>query len=824
MDAAARVVVLRAEGGAGKTVLAAHWARETDDFEVVWVGVDEGTREPRSFWLRTFSAVGAVLGGRHQDLAAEYLSGLIPTDEAPALLASVLIRDPRPIALVFDDLHLASEETQDRLVSLVGRVPELRVVVTTRQRTGFETPTARTALDVEVIGSRELAFTAAELAGLAQRLPYRLAPSELSLLRRATRGHPLATQLALSVVRTLSRNGSRRPGREEIARGVEAAVTDFLPAFDAAAEEQLATAVALCPEVDEPLAAALGGERAWTAIASMEERGLGRFAARAGRQVFLMHTLVASALRHRAAQTLGPDELTRVRRIAYEHLRELADPIDLLVLLVEGGLDTMVFPHFIRHFSELSLHRTHDLIALLGPLPPARLEREGTLPIVLATALSEHSVVPAPRAKKLVRTGLAALPERAVGESPLDDAYLLLARLAALRVLRRYDAAADVGERLLERLETLDASGVGGGWFPAKVQIAFTHLLALRTDRVRELGAALDEDPHPTRPLHFRSLLAFADAFAGDLPAAERSLTFVEDGMPATWPDSHYATGWRLASALRAAADGGFDDALALLEPLESRLAVLDLWPAVLWTRGAVRFAQGALARGLRELEAGLAETRTYPIGRGWSEQLHALLAEYAMASGDLARATSVLQASGADPAVQLSRARLALRFSRPQEALAVLNGTASADYLPAQEAQRALLRAVAQDRLGNSELASARADEGCYALGKLQNPLPLAFLPAQALDDLRRLTSRALWREPAGPPVAHDGPMLEPLTAREQLVLRALEEGRPLAAIAAELHVSLNTIKSQTRSIYRKLHVSGRREAVTKAAQLDLL
>jgi LuxR family maltose regulon positive regulatory protein len=43
-------------------------------------------------------------------------------------------------------------------------------------------------------------------------------------------------------------------------------------------------------------------------------------------------------------------------------------------------------------------------------------------------------------------------------------------------------------------------------------------------------------------------------------------------------------------------------------------------------------------------------------------------------------------------------------------------------------------------------------------------------------------------------------------------------------AEIADELHVSVNTIKAHTRSIYRKLDASRRREAVTRARDAGLL
>jgi LuxR family maltose regulon positive regulatory protein len=72
------------------------------------------------------------------------------------------------------------------------------------------------------------------------------------------------------------------------------------------------------------------------------------------------------------------------------------------------------------------------------------------------------------------------------------------------------------------------------------------------------------------------------------------------------------------------------------------------------------------------------------------------------------------------------------------------------------------------------------------------------------------------------GLPVA--SPLLEPLSAQEQRVLRLLATGLSNPEIARELVVSTNTIKTQVQSIYRKLNVNSRDEAADMARQLKLL
>lgn len=64
-----------------------------------------------------------------------------------------------------------------------------------------------------------------------------------------------------------------------------------------------------------------------------------------------------------------------------------------------------------------------------------------------------------------------------------------------------------------------------------------------------------------------------------------------------------------------------------------------------------------------------------------------------------------------------------------------------------------------------------------------------------------------------------------DPLTDREQVVLRYLASNLSAIEIADELFVSINTVKTHKRGIYRKLGVTGgRRAAVTRARQLGLL
>src|SRR5205807_5458660 len=64
---------------------------------------------------------------------------------------------------------------------------------------------------------------------------------------------------------------------------------------------------------------------------------------------------------------------------------------------------------------------------------------------------------------------------------------------------------------------------------------------------------------------------------------------------------------------------------------------------------------------------------------------------------------------------------------------------------------------------------------------------------------------------------------LLEPLSPQEQKVLRLLTAGNSNAEIARELVVSVNTVRTQVQSIYRKLNVNNRVEASEVARRLGL-
>ena len=66
--------------------------------------------------------------------------------------------------------------------------------------------------------------------------------------------------------------------------------------------------------------------------------------------------------------------------------------------------------------------------------------------------------------------------------------------------------------------------------------------------------------------------------------------------------------------------------------------------------------------------------------------------------------------------------------------------------------------------------------------------------------------------------------PLLEPLSERELELLRLIADGLSNQEIAQKLIIAVGTVKAHTASIYGKLDVHSRTQAVARARELKLL
>ena len=123
------------------------------------------------------------------------------------------------------------------------------------------------------------------------------------------------------------------------------------------------------------------------------------------------------------------------------------------------------------------------------------------------------------------------------------------------------------------------------------------------------------------------------------------------------------------------------------------------------------------------------------------------------------------------------------------------------------------VLLARVRVRRGRLEAAEDAMSAARVALAELGDAGRVPQLAAEVEDELEEAKRRA-----------SGGEILEPLSAAELAVLSLLESDLSAPQIAAEMFLSPNTVRSHTRSIYRKLGVNSRIDAVARAEAADLL
>jgi LuxR family maltose regulon positive regulatory protein len=202
--------------------------------------------------------------------------------------------------------------------------------------------------------------------------------------------------------------------------------------------------------------------------------------------------------------------------------------------------------------------------------------------------------------------------------------------------------------------------------------------------------------------------------------------------------------------------------------------------------------------------------------------------------TGDVPAASAFLEAAPPQTRTPLLRSRIDLRGGRPDRAADRLRAASAPTAGTRYEIERLILLARAQLQLGDhrsAHEAMRRAvelgrtegyvrvfvDEGpevAVMLRELQSPYPDAYV--------KQLLSRMEPADPESSPTATW--IVEPLTDREREVLGRLATHLTQHEIASQLYVSVNTVKTHLKGVYRKLGASSRAEAVRIATVHKLL
>jgi LuxR family maltose regulon positive regulatory protein len=340
---------------------------------------------------------------------------------------------------------------------------------------------------------------------------------------------------------------------------------------------------------------------------------------------------------------------------------------------------------------------------------------------------------------------------------------------------------------------------------------------ALRTyERALRLAANEDGVVRGTADIHVG--LSQIARERDDLPAALRHLRRAEALGEHTWlPQNPYR--WRVAMARVREAEGDLDGALDLLEEAE-RVYTGDFSPnarPIPALRARVLAAQGRVGEAL-----------------GWARE-RGLSADddlsYLREFEHITLARVLLAQYGAQPAGSAGDAARLLR--RLLEAAEAGERTGSVIEILALQALADQARGDVPGALAALERALTLAEpEGYVRMFAAEGP-PMASLLRRLArqratwDDVRRLLSscgRVAGTAPVGQAAPASQRLVEPLSERELDVLRLLASDLDGPDIARELTVSLNTLRTHTKSIYAKLGVNSRRAAVRQAAELNLL
>jgi LuxR family transcriptional regulator, maltose regulon positive regulatory protein len=829
----ASLTLLLGYAGSGKSVLLSSWLVTRPELRVAWVSCDEGDADPLRFWTALIASVR-----RSEPTFGDDTLDRIELDGGVDLAAIGVLSDELrtvadPLVIVVDDLHDAADDSLWPLLSAFVEwlPPGHRMLLASRSEPPLPLHRWRVEGRLAEIRNAQLAFDDGEAAALLAGLGAVVDREAVSLLARRTEGWAAGLQLAgLSArdrddatdhvldIASTDRDLSDYLTAEVLEQQPED-VTDFLLATSVLRDLDARACRAITGQVD-----------AHERLRDIEARGL-----------FLV-----------------PLDRER-RRYRYHHL---------FAQLLQAELRLR------DEQRELDLHEVAS----------GWYEREGDLELAVFHAVRARATS---RAVTLLRERLVAnyfsgaplQPTRLI--DLLDDATLGQERELALEFALAVgmNGALDEAGRWLRRLAHLDAANVDttfrgrlaaaqAFWDMARggAQRAMSHTIRARQlldpteDIARELTIAESRVRHYLDDLEGVRRLA-ADGAAQGLPPMAAVVVVGAHG--AIEGDAgHLNTADRLGrAALELADDGGtrqhyaagealrvvaavhlerleLDDAELLLEqalrtvererPAIELLCLVDqVWLLVERRRMDDAFETVARAESLAEqLDPSAAMLSRVT---ATSAHLHLLV-------GRTERAEARVAMTPTGTRRDLAEARLALARQRPDDALGIL-GCVDTHGWPRYELEFALLRAQTALALGRPrgdvehdvEVALTIADEHRFMRSLLVDGGPLD----DALRDvLRRAPSgshrdelRRRLRARLPPPRRNDNPAtpFSP-SSRELEILRYLATGLSNREIAAELYISLNTMKTHVRSLYRRLSVASRSQAVAAGRSRGLL
>lgn len=851
-DAARPVTLFSAGPGFGKTLAVASWL-ERSAAPGAWLTVDESDNDLRTFWSDVLGALSlaAVLpeGGRLRDMAPASAFGAPQAREIRYGLAEL----PRPVVLVLDEIHhLRDLAVLESLNSLIEHCPPpLRLVLITRADPPLRLHRLRVSGGLAEIRSDDLAFTTDESAELFARSGLELSDDQVQQLQHRTQGWPVGVRLAAMFLASTEVAGgiSRFTGSERsVAEYLVGEVLDLLPAADrdfllktsitSRINPPLATALTGRPDsqrilqelvASNALVVALGDDSGWFRYhpllrellvhrQAMEMPGISddlhsraaHWFADQGQPIDAIRHLTAAAEWDEAGRMLTATALPLVLTPAGPALADALAPLARRASH-EPGLSTLLAAA-ICHFQQHEFTGMHqDALAARQFLPDA----------------PEAIRIPA----EILLAAIALTRDRVLGSADLSDSSARLLTLldrAPRRLVpaaRHYQAighanlgigalwAGRLGEAALSlRLAEVRAAelGVGLTAVTAGAHLAVLDVIHGRFDealrRTTDARQVVDRRGWAAEPQALATYVATGMTMLARNRLAEAADT-VGTGLAASSrgsdADSRLALG--IVAVGLAVARRDVDAARSAADRLRGELGEVPSAPGLLAAWCRVAQADALVLAGDPQAAAALLGPAE---GDGFEGALHRLgLARAYLASGDADRLRTLL-----DPLV---------RPGAPYLALSV---------------EAHVLLAVAANRLHRDSTVMALLTQGIDLAAP--EGLLRPFLDAGSVMSTMLIRHRQVMggrldfvrtvlvhvNEPDAPAQASPTPMIEQLTEREFVVLRYLPTMLTAGEIAGDLFLSVNTVKSHLRSIYRKLDVPTRRAAVERARDLNLL
>ena len=834
------VTLVSAHAGTGKTVLLSSWA-EAAEPRIAWLTLDRDDNWSPRFWLGVERALANAGALRRRSTG----------DGHVAQIAERLDDRAEPVVLVLDDFHeIESPIVQRELQTLLDRSPTLRLVISTRADPRLRLQRLRLTDDLTEIRAADLAFTLEECGEALEPFATELATGDVETLHERTEGWAAGIRLAaLSLASEPDRAGFLRRFA-----GDDRAVADYLlneildRQPDRLREFLLRTSVpdTITAELADALTGRRDGGRVLAELAAANFLVSGH----AGSEIrYRYHGLLLEFLRAQLRRT-RPHDLGLLQRLSARWHWQAHEPVPAFRDALAGGDWDLADEIAAEAWHVIAVEDDGAEHDALVQLPPEAVAGRPSLAVLSAFAsLARGDRQEAER--RLAAAGDADSAGDAGGERVL--------RLQARAALARLDGDYE----LLEAVASELAEAPAGGGFDATTRAAaqsaraLAHLGAAKSahgdlgEADALLGAALDLSRRTglrTMAASVLGELALLDVGRGRLRRAVELATEAVGGRGARRHDGRYPV-----RRCRARARLG---APALGRPRRRRAAPRSRRRWRRMSREIVEAAsrqphsghsfaaRGARARQVPHWRGCAAGRSTWTGGsrrsrwhRSWRRPKRACWRR--RETWRQRRPSSIAKASrsGESAAIALLRARLALAEGEPEAALEILERRPEEQTdLFGLRIEACVLTAVARHAVHDDEGAGEALENALALAGP--NSYRRPFLDGGSAVQLL-LEQRIRWgtahRSFAGellaafrkraPSVAVTRvELLEPLSGREQSVLRFLPTMMSNAEIAGELFVTSNTVKTHLKSIYRKLAVSRRRDAVERARALELL